>query len=230
MDDPTLDPALHRQALRGLARINAISRSAAMLWPYLRAEARRRPGQPLHVIDLACGGGDTLIDHAQRAQRAGLKLRLTGLDMSETALEHARQRVAEAGVPDQVDFVQLDLFAADQPPLPPADVAMNSLFMHHLTQAQAVTLLRQMGRTAARVLINDLRRGRTAYAVTVAGTRLLSRSPVVHIDGPRSVRAAWTPDELRALAEEAGLRDIRVSRRFPFRMVLDARGEAGADA
>jgi hypothetical protein len=51
-------------------------------------------------------------------------------------------------------------------------------------------------------------------------TRAFSRSRVFHHDGPVSVRAAYTPDELRALAQAAGLQGARVRRQAPWRMVL----------
>jgi hypothetical protein len=40
-------------------------------------------------------------------------------------------------------------------------------------------------------------------------------------DGPLSVRAAFTPSELRGLAQEAGLTGAKVSRRFPCRLLLE---------
>lgn len=49
---------------------------------------------------------------------------------------------------------------------------------------------------------------------------VLSRSPVVHFDGPASVRAAYTPAELRALADQAGLAGATVRPVFPCRMLL----------
>ena len=41
-------------------------------------------------------------------------------------------------------------------------------------------------------------------------------------DGPLSVRRSFTPAELLALAERAGLRNARVRRRVAFRLVLEA--------
>jgi hypothetical protein len=70
------------------------------------------------------------------------------------------------------------------------------------------------------VLINDLRRSAGGWLLAYVGTRLLSASPVVHTDGPRSVAAAFTPVELRQLAERAGLAGATVVRRWPFRLLL----------
>jgi hypothetical protein len=70
------------------------------------------------------------------------------------------------------------------------------------------------------VLVNDLSRSRTGLFLALVGTRLLSTSDVVRVDGPLSVKAAFTPAEARALAERAGLRGAKVMRRWPCRWLL----------
>lgn len=225
MDDPSLDPELHESALRGLGRINRVSRSAGMLWPRIRAAARCRPGGVLRVMDLACGGGDVLIQLAKRSQRSGFDIQFQGIDVSPVALKFARQQAQAGGVAETIRFVEHDVLSEALPEA--CDVAMNSLFMHHLTAEQATAVLSKMKREADTVLINDLRRGAVAQVAAVLASRLLSRSPVVHVDGPRSVRAAWTPPEILALAERAGLHGATVRRRFPWRMLLEwQRGSA----
>ncbi|MEM9914272.1 MAG: methyltransferase domain-containing protein [Planctomycetota bacterium] len=217
MDDPALDPALHEAALRGLGRINRLSRADARVWPAIVAAAQRQPDQPLRVLDLACGGGDLLVQLARRAVRQSLNIEWAGADVSPVALDYAKRRADEAGL--DLEWVRVDVFEQSLPD--GFDVTMNSLFMHHLTAEQAVDVFRKMREASSMVLINDLRRGPVAHAITVAGTRLLSRSPVVHVDGPRSVRAAWTPAELSVLAERAGLRGAVVRKTFPWRMLLE---------
>jgi hypothetical protein len=101
------------------------------------------------------------------------------------------------------------------------DVVMCSLFLHHLQREQARALLARMSDLADRlVLVNDLVRSPVGFVLAYAGTRLLSRSWVVHTDGPRSVEGAFTMTELRVLAEEAGLRGAEVAARWPCRMLL----------
>src|SRR5207253_4164581 len=97
-----------------------------------------------------------------------------------------------------------------------------SLFLHHLDERQAIELLRAMACSARRlVLINDLVRSRTGYILAYLGTRLLSASDVVHTDGLRSVEAAFTLEELRALARRAALDRVRVTRHWPCRVLLE---------
>ena len=100
-----------------------------------------------------------------------------------------------------------------------------SLFLHHLTAAQAQALLKKMSRTAGLVLISDLVRSRLAWAMTWLGTRLLSRSTIVHTDGPRSVEGAFTIREMRSQLEDAKMHAATIERVWPMRMLITWRGE-----
>jgi hypothetical protein len=70
------------------------------------------------------------------------------------------------------------------------------------------------------VLVDDLNRSWAGLALASAATRLLTTSAVVHTDGPRSVRAAFTPSEALGLAEQAGLTGATVRRHWPCRWQL----------
>lgn len=217
MDQPGLDPRRHAAALRGLARINFWSRSAGLLWPPLAALARRLETTRLRVLDLASGGGDVAIRLWHKARRAGLDFHLEGRDLSPVAVAHARAEAARHGA-----AVSFEVGDALHGPLPPGfDAVLSSLFLHHLDEGQAVSLLRRMADAAGRlVLVNDLARGWAGLALAHVGTRLLSRSSVVHFDGPRSVEGAFTPAEALALAEHAGLHGATVARHWPCRFLL----------
>jgi 2-polyprenyl-3-methyl-5-hydroxy-6-metoxy-1,4-benzoquinol methylase len=169
------------------------------------------------VLDVASGGGDVLLALHRLARRGGLDMRLAGCDVQPRAVEHARRRAEQAGA--DVQFFLLD---ALRQPLPGGyDVIMCSLFLHHLDEDEAVHLLGAMKSAAGRmVLVNDLERGMFAYAGIWLATRILTRSDVVAVDGPLSVRAAWRPDEALELAGRAGLDGATVRRRFPCRWVL----------
>lgn len=217
MDQPQLDPLEHALALLGLARVNWFSRSDAILWPTLRSFALEQKGDPLRVLDVACGGGDVTCALAKRARRAGLNVMLAGCDLSDTALSVARKQADSSG--ETIEFFQHDVLSE---PLPARfDVVICSLFLHHLDAAEAVAILRSMSQAARRaVLVNDLVRSRSGYLLAVLGTRLLSRSRIVHIDGPLSVAGAFTPQEALQLSEQAGLNGATVSRHWPQRFLL----------
>jgi SAM-dependent methyltransferase len=220
MDQPGLNPADHRAALRGLARINFVSGSARILWPELQHEAHLQQTGPFTVLDVATGAGDMPIRLWARARRAGVSMRIAGCDISATAIAIARDAAARTGT--EVEFFAADALKEGLPDH--FDAITCSLFLHHLDEADAVEFLRRIAAAARKlVLVNDLSRSRFGLILAAVGSRLLTRSEVVHVDGPRSVRAAFTPSEALALANRAGLIGAKVVRRWPCRYLLSWR-------
>ncbi len=97
---------------------------------------------------------------------------------------------------------------------------MTSMFTHHLEREQVVELLRKMAAGSRMVIVNDLVRSWYGWLGVSMAVHLMSRSPVVHVDGPRSIRASFKPAELGQLAEQAGLSGAQITRHLPVRMLL----------
>lgn len=216
MDQPGLDAEAHRHALAGLARVNWWSRSAAIFWPQLERLAKSKAG-PVRVLDIACGGGDVTVALARRAATAGLQVSFVGVDMSETALDVARDRAREARV--EIDFRTLNVLEQELPT--DCDAVICSLFLHHLDAEDAVSLLRRMSEATRQVvLVNDLIRSPIGYWLAVLGTRLLTRSHIVHVDGPLSVAGAFTLGEVCEMADRAGLSGVALQTHWPWRYLM----------
>jgi nucleotide-binding universal stress UspA family protein len=217
MDQPDLDAQHHEHALRGLARINSWSGGGRVFWRRLRVLSDFVSHRPLRVLDLASGAGDGVIRLWRRAKQAGIALQIDGCDRSPIAIDHARQAARSRNA--EVKFFSCDVL---RDPLPEDyDVLLNSLFLHHLDEAEARAFLRRAASVARRaLLISDLLRSAVGLFLAYAATRILTRSPVVHFDGPVSVRGAFTLAELRSLAGRAGLASATVTRHLPCHMLL----------
>ena len=214
MDDPSLDEDRHVQALKGLARLNRLSRTARMFWSYLR---RQPLSDPLRVLDVACGGGDVALDLACLSRASGRMARVDGCDLSPRAVRFASESARRRGVESR--FFVLD---ALREPFPPGyDFLITSLFLHHLDGPGVVAVLASMAASARRgILVSDLDRTSRGYLIAWVATRTVSRSRVVHHDGPVSVQAAFRRDEITALAGRAGLQDFTLRRAWPERIHL----------
>ena len=218
MDAPTLATDLHLCALDGLQRINRASAVVNQLFSPIRLFAKlRSASQPITILDVASGGGDVPIALAVAAKKAGISVQLTMFDRSEVAITRAKESADRAGVAAAVicgDVVNHDLPVT-------ADVITCSLFLHHLTESETIAVLERL-RLACRglLLISDLRRCVSGIVAAHVACRVLSRSPIVHFDGPVSARAAWTVSELRAMAASAGMPNAEIRSVWPFRMLL----------
>ncbi len=172
------------------------------------------------MLDVATGAGDiprALLQIGRRQHGVAYRSNCRFATSIPRAIEFARQQAEAAAAP--IEFFQCDVLKDDFPA--GFDAVVCTLFMHHLSDAEAAELMRRMAAAARRLaVVCDLARSKLAWWLTYAGTRLLTRSPVVHVDGPLSVQAAFTMDEIRVLAAEAGLADCQIRRGQPFRFVL----------
>lgn len=173
---------------------------------------------PLRLLDVGTGSGALPARLLDRRRGPPRRWTVVGLDRHRQILEVARPRAGERGGLHLVRGDALALpFAADA-----FDAAACTLTLHHFGDADAVRVIREMARVSRRlVVVSDLER----HPANLLGARLLARTlwranPITRHDGPLSVLRSFTADELRALAREAGLRDVRVRRRFFHRLVL----------
>ncbi len=220
MDDPAIAEADHLRALVALGRINTLSLTAARLAAGVVTLAGGQGNRPagLEVVDVASGGGDVTIDLARRLRGASRwrSVAITGIDISPRAIERARDLAARLGSP--ATFLLRDVTAQG---CPSCDVAVSSLFLHHLDDDDARQLLRAMASAARRgIVISDLIRSPAGLFLAFVATLFLTGSRVARVDGPRSVRAARTPAEYRALLESVGLRGATVRRVWPERVSI----------
>lgn len=216
MDQPALDTHAHLRALAGLRRINRASRTGPVLWKQVRAVAGRR--RALRVLDVACGGGDLAVWLMRRARRSGIRLQVDGCDISPVAVNAARRLAVSTGCSESAFFE----FDAVRDSLPRTyDVVISTLFLHHLDEDAAIAFLRSACNSASvLLLVDDLRRTALGYALAWVGCRILSRSPIVHFDGPASVRGAFNITEVSEFARRAGLENAHITRHWPQRFLL----------
>ncbi|MBL8850718.1 MAG: methyltransferase domain-containing protein [Planctomycetaceae bacterium] len=217
MDDPALAESLHRQALRGLERVNRISGISSLLWRSIRPLCDADPSRTVRVFDVGCGGGDISVGVWRKAQRAGYNVQIGGCDISPKALRMSSERARAAGA--DAEYVPVDIL---NDPLPRGwDVMYCSLFLHHFDEPSGIRLLTNMAQSVERmVLVDDLIRDRLGYFLCWWGVRLLTRSPIVHVDGPLSVRAGFQPREVLDMAARSGMRDARITTHWPQRLLM----------
>ena len=222
LDDADVPPGERAAAYRGLDRLQRLSRTALRLVRAAQPAMQDKivHGERIKWVDLACGSGRVLCDAADSAARFyAMGLEAIGVDFSEASLAIARgnaERSCQA-----VSWVHADLIADPFPvACRRADVISCSLFLHHLQDDEIVGLLRRAAANCRVLVVDDLRRSRRGYWLAQLAGRVVTRSPIVHADGAKSVRAALRPEELRDLADAAGLTDATITTQWPQRMLL----------
>lgn len=203
-----------------LRRINRFLGDARALRCSLLREVVRENLNEFSALDIGAGSGELLRVAAKEARRLEKGARLVGLELNA--------RSARSVLEESKEFDEIFSVRGDARRLPFADDAFDyvfcSLFTHHFRDETVVSLLREFARVARRRLfVIDLHRHRAAYLFYTTLGKLFLHNRLVREDGALSILRSFRPQELKALASRAGLSDVRVRRRFPFRLVLSAR-------
>lgn len=226
MDDFTIVDERLRVALDNLRYVNRFLGGYAAVLSLLAPMLRTLPpARPLRVLDLATGGADFPDYLVRWAARRNRRVEVVATDANPATAAYARQaldRDLPARLRSQVEVEVSDALAlsyADDA----FDVCVASLFMHHLTHDESVTLVRGMNRVArVGFVVNDLHRHRLAYYSILTLAKVLPVSPMFLHDGPISVLRGFSRDELHAIADEAGVEHARIRWHWAFRWTLSA--------
>jgi 2-polyprenyl-3-methyl-5-hydroxy-6-metoxy-1,4-benzoquinol methylase len=216
MDEETLDQDTIDEIYRYLAGVNRyLGGSRATIARFEQFSRTWRSGERIEVLEIACGAADVPRALIDWGRSRGFELHVTATDILTSALDYARRIEPHDN--------RLRLVAADVERAPfkerSFDYVTCALFFHHLTESQIVAALTSFDHLATRgIVVNDLVRSRRAYLWTWLFTKPFH--PVLHYDGPLSIRRALRPDEMRELAIEAGLPWLTVERHFGYRMTL----------
>jgi SAM-dependent methyltransferase len=204
--------------LAEMQHINDFLGGTPALTRHLYPRLHRQTG-PVTVLDLGTGGAGLPALLVGRARKMGLPMRVLALDWSRRNLAVACR--ATRLIPE------IQLLQADALALPlgsgQVDYVISSLFMHHLSADQLVRVLRQAYQLARRaVIMSDLVRGWLPYLGYQLIQPVFAHNHLTRQDGSLSIRRAYTPKELGALALQAGLPEPRLYTHFPWRMTLVA--------
>ncbi len=226
IDKGTYTPAEYEGCIVELQRVNEWLGDAKALRSSLLKEIESQGLQSFSVLDVGAGSGQLLRVAAKWARETKRTARLIGLELNE--------RSAAAILDESSGFPEISSVQANGLVLPFAadafDYVIQSLTLHHFDDEGAVSLLREMGRVAARgIFVIDLHRNPIAYFFYTTIGRLFLHNRLLREDGALSILRSFKPEEMEWLAHKAALANVKVEKHFPSRLVLSASRNGGKD-
>ncbi len=219
IDTGDYTPEEYESCIGELQLVNRWMGDAHSLRTTLFREIEAQGLSSFSVLDVGAGSGELLRVTAGWARQSGRQVRAVGLELNERSAESINE--------ESERFDEISSVRADALELPFADDSFDyvicSLFTHHFVDEQVVRIFREMSRVAKRrIFVIDLNRHPVAYLLYTTIGKLVLHNRLLRHDGALSILRSFKAEELRELGQRAGLRDVVVERRFPYRLVLSS--------
>lgn len=202
-----VEPEVMSEAEQAEAYAQADFESAHRIYPQLFAERFAGPKRAGLALDLGCGPGDVTI----RFARLLPKFKFHAVDGSAAMLAHGRRAIRAAGLSRRIKLIE-GFIPGVRLPRPKYDLILSSSFLHHLHEPQILwQTVKQHGRRGTMVFVPDLRRPTSAARARAMVREYSGGEPeVLRRDFYNSLRAAFTPAEVRRQLRHAGLGELKV--------------------
>lgn len=214
MDAPDVDHEQFKGVLKELAVINTWLGGYEPTITGIKQLANDRLGK-LTIVDIGCGGGDTLVKLAKYAAKKGYYWELVGIDLHSAAVSYAQANCSKY---PSIRIIQAN-FEDIEKHVPEPDIIINALFMHHLTESEVLKCMQIMQCAKTGWLINDLHRHWLAYYSIWALTTLFSKSKLVRYDARISVWRGWKKSDWIRLQKKAN-QTISIRWHWAFRWLV----------
>jgi ubiquinone/menaquinone biosynthesis C-methylase UbiE len=159
------------------------------------------------VLDLGCGTADI----SRRFAAAFPRMRMHGIDGSEEMLHFARINIDAIRLHEQIRLFKRTLPVESLPKEQYSAIICNSL-LHHLQDPMVLwQSIKQFAAPGAPIFVMDLMRPEsTEQADALTRLHATNEPVVVQQDFNNSLHAAYTPQDVQAQLEEAGLGRLKI--------------------
>jgi len=173
------------------------------------------------VCEIGCGGGDNLFAIYKYCLKKKMSIKFIGIDISKECIDFAKERYPQLSC----EWICSDYATVDLQQNPPT-VIFSSLFCHHFTNEELMSMLRWLQKNSKLgFFINDLHRHWLAYYSIKYLTRLFSRSYLMKYDACLSVARSFRKNEWKELLTKAAIKNHIVSWQWAFRFLVICRNK-----
>ena len=171
-----------------------------------------KSNQQYTIVDIGCGGGDTLKRISRWNTRQHFDLKLYGVDLKSVCIQYAETNQKD----DSIQFI-CDDYRNVFEHLQSVNIIHACLFCHHLTESELIGLVKFAVDHNSMLVINDLERNPFAYYSIKYLTRFFSKSYLVKNDAPLSVLRGFKKKEWLDILQKAGAKTFSVKNKWAFR-------------
>lgn len=217
LDDPTIPFADIQQNMKELNTVNTYLGGHSISINGIKKILQIHQVKGLITIcEIGCGGGDNLKAIEKWCIKNKIAANFIGIDIKPACIEFAKKQYPLLNAKWICSDYKYAALQNDKP-----DIIFNSLFCHHFTEDELISMLQWMKENADKgFFINDLHRHVLAYYSIKIITGIFSRSYLVKKDAPLSVARGFTMIEWKQLLEQAGISGFMIRWKWAFRHLI----------
>jgi 2-polyprenyl-3-methyl-5-hydroxy-6-metoxy-1,4-benzoquinol methylase len=225
LDELTIPKELLIQNLKELAFINKyLGGHAVSLKAFNNISFENKSSY--NIIDVGCGGGDSVMAIAKWLNKKKNEFQITGLDLKQDCINYAKnnfesycKNITTAKNKINVKFY-CDDFRNAFLHTPKPNIVHASLFCHHFYEEEIIEFIKLCNHNKAIFIINELERNAIAYFAIKILTALFSKSVLVKNDAPLSVLRGFKKEEWKAMLVKAGIKKYEILNKWAFRHLI----------
>jgi 2-polyprenyl-3-methyl-5-hydroxy-6-metoxy-1,4-benzoquinol methylase len=170
--------------------------------------------QPVEIMDVGCGNGNMLREVAKMGRSRGIRMKLTGIDISSSTIEIARKKSVDF---PEISYETIDVMSKDFKEKR-TDIILCTLTLHHFKDKEIEDLMEvfekvcQMG-----IVINDLQRSKLAYRLFKLYAAFFMENEIARKDGLTSILRSFRKEDLEWYGRNLKARKQMISWKWAFR-------------
>lgn len=204
------------KALKSLAWVNKwLGNHNAVIRSLL--SIHKRTNEPVSIIDLGCGGGDTILALAKQLRKNKIAFFITGIDGNKNSLQFAQTSCAGF---NEIKFMQADILSDDFE-ISPCDILISSHFMYHFTEDGFLRFLNKyLPFVSTGIICSELERSRFAIFVFSFTRFILPISRMAKQDGLLALKRSFTKKEWFSILDNTTIKTFKLRSVPVFRVLL----------
>ncbi|GAA4277052.1 methyltransferase domain-containing protein [Aquimarina mytili] len=219
LDNLSLNGNTLKKTLNSLKLINIFlgnhrQLSKAVL-SYCKSNHDRRE---FRIVDLGCGGGDTLRYISKRLKYHNIKATFIGIDGNPSSIIYAKERTIDTR---NINFITANIIDKDFK-TPDCDILISSHFIYHFEDSELTDFLKKIhSQKIEYVIFSELYRNKTAYNLFKLVSFVLPISDIAKKDGMLAIQRAFSIKELTNIIQNSTIEKYKISKKPFFRTITE---------
>ncbi|SHI80345.1 methyltransferase domain-containing protein [Aquimarina spongiae] len=217
LDDLSLSGKVLEDTLSSLGTINSIFGNHRQLTrSVLKYCSNKKYKENIHIVDLGCGGGDSLRYLSKQLLQKNINASYTGIDGNPKSIEFAKKNTPHQ---NSIQFLVADILSPTFE-IPECDILISSHFIYHFDNQKLADFLKKIQpKNVKHIIFSELYRSPIAYFLFKIASRLLPISEMAKKDGLVAIQRAFTKKELEMIIRQGNVEDYIIRKKPFFRMI-----------